>query len=69
MRAYYIAEHDYMESEVRWVRAVEKYRDAEAVHAEAVDAFKDAKIAMLLRRMRALKKWHRNRKLGKRWIV
>ena len=69
MRAYYIAEHDYLESEVRWVRAVEKYRDAEAVHAEAVDAFKDAKIAMLLRRMRALKKWRRNRKLGKLCIM
>jgi hypothetical protein len=36
-----------------WVRAVENYRDAEAAHAEAVHALKDAKIAMLLRRLRA----------------
>ena len=49
MKAYYIAEHDHQESEVRWVRAVENYRDAEAAHAEAVHALKDAKIAMLLR--------------------
>jgi cupin superfamily acireductone dioxygenase involved in methionine salvage len=53
MKAYYIAEHDHQESEVRWVRAVENYRDAEAANAEAVHALKDAKIAVLLRRLRA----------------
>ena len=69
MKAYYIAEHDHQESEVRWVRAVENYRDAEAAHAEAVHALKDAKIAMLLRRLRAVKKMRRNRKLGKLCII
>ena len=72
MKAYYIAEHDHQESEVRWVRAVENYRDAEAAHAEAVHALKDAKIAMLLRRLRArraVKQMRRNRKLGKLCII
>ena len=67
MKAYCIAEHDHQESEVRWVRAVGNYRDAEAAHAEAVHALKDANIAMLLRRLRArraVKQMRCNRKLG-----
>ena len=61
----HMCEHEYSHAQLMWLTRVRVLSELEVIVKDAGLALRDAKIAMLQRRLRVVKKQRRGRKLGK----